>query len=278
MEDLATANVKELTPGAVKAAMAGVQSQDLWQVEPDNVKIIPGYNPRPLNKERVRWLADRMIANGYDRKQPLGGYIAKDGVEDVYFLTAGHHRHAAVQLAISEGAPIEKVPMVSGPRGAGMAEITLELITSNEGNPLTTYEKAIVCKRLAAFDWDSATIAAKAGFASAQYVDDLLLLAAAPLAVRRMVMEDAVSATAAIAAIKKHGEKAHEVLAAALVKSGGKKATPKHMPDAAFNKAVKKQARPMFDALQKVTADPVFSAMSDELREAVIAILEGLKK
>jgi len=276
MEDFA----QELTPGNAKVAF-GPNSLDLWQIEPHKIQVLEGYNVRIQDEKytaRVRWLADRMKANGYDRKHPLGGYVAKIDGKDVPVITAGHRRLAGVLLAISEGAPIEKVPMVVSPRGAGMEELTLELITSNDGDPLTTYEKAIVVKRLAAFGWDSQKIADKVGLASAQYVDGLLGLAGAPLPIRRMVMENVVAATAAIDAIKKHGNKAHQVLLTALVKSGGGRVTPKHMPQADFKKAIKKQAEPMYTALTKIQADPGFSSLSEEVRGILAELLGTIKK
>lgn len=101
--------------------------------------------------------------------------------------------------------------------------------TRTQAEPLTTYEQAVVCKRLAGFGWESKEIARRLGYSTAQYVDGLLSLASAPLAVRRMVMEKATSATTAIDAIKKHGDKAADVLLAAMVKSGKQRVTAKHL-------------------------------------------------
>jgi hypothetical protein len=93
-----------------------------------------------------------------------------------------------------------------------------------------------------------------------------------------MVMENVVAATAAIDAIKKHGNKAHEVLLTALVKSGGGRVTPKHMPQADFKKAIKKQAEPMYTALTKIQADPGFASLSEEVRGILAELLGSIKK
>ena len=69
-----------------------------------------------------------------------------------------------------------------------------------------------------------------------------------------MVMESVISATVAIDAIKKHGDKAADVLLAAMVKSGTGRVTAKHMPD------------------------PGFAKLSKEVRELLAELLQGLKK
>lgn len=272
-----------LTAGNVKAAMkdAGAVSADLWQVAPDRLRVLEGFNARIKNDAytaRVRWIADSIKANGYYKDKPLSGFVAREDGDDVIYVTGGHRRHEAVHLAISEGVDVPHVPVVIKPKGTGMEDLTVDLIVGNEGEPLTTYEQAVVCKRLAAFGWDSKEIARRVGYSTAQYVDGLLALAGAPLPIRKMVMESVISATAAIEAIKKHGDKATDVLLAAVVKAGGGRVTAKVMPGAEFKKAVKKAAPVFYDTLTKVQADPGFKHLSPELRKALVELLGGIKK
>ena len=271
-----------LTAGNVKVAMreAGAVSADLWQVAPDRLHVIDGFNIRVKNDAyaaRVRWIADSIKANGYYKDKPLSGFVGKKDGVDVIYITGGHRRHEAVNLAISEGAEVPHVPVVIKPKGTSMEDLTVDLIVGNEGEPVTTYEQAIGCKRLAAFGWESKEIARRIGYASAQYVDGLLSLAAAPLALRKMVIEQVVSATTATEAIKKHGEKATDVLVAALAKTGGKRVTAKAMPEADFKKAVKKAAPDMHKLLFYVRADPAYMNLSDEIKAALNTLLENLK-
>ena len=84
-------------------------------------------------------------------------------------------------------------------------------------------------------------------------------------------------ATTAIEAIKKHGDKAVDVLLAALVKSGGGRVTTKHMPQAEFKKTLKRQAEPMYKALTRVQADASFMFLSTEVREILAELLGSLK-
>jgi ParB family chromosome partitioning protein len=279
MEDF----TRELTPGNTKAAMkaVGAASSDLWKVDPGQLRTLDGFNARIKNDAyaaRVRWIADSIKANGFYPDKPLTGFVALEDGEEVIYVTGGHRRHEGVLLAIEEGADVPTVPVVIKPRGTSMEDLTVDLVVGNEGEPLTTYEQAVVCKRLAGFGWEYKEIARRLGYSTAQYVDGLLSLASAPLAVRRMVMESVISATVAIEAIKKHGDKAADVLLAAMVKSGTGRVTAKHMPDADFKKAVKKHAEPMYTALTKVQADPGFAKLSKEVRELLAELLQGLKK
>jgi len=272
-----------LTAGNVKAAMkdAGAVSADLWQVAPDRLRVLEGFNARVKNEAytgRVRWIADSIKANGYYKDKPLSGFVAREDGVDVIYVTGGHRRHEAVHLAISEGVEVPHVPVVIKPKGTGMEDLTVDLIVGNEGEPLTTYEQAVVCKRLAGFGWDSKEIARRVGYSTAQYVDGLLALAAAPLPIRKMVIESVISATTAIDAIKKHGDKATDVLLAAVVKAGGGRVTAKAMPGADFKKACKKAAEPMYTALTKVKADPGFAGLSEEVRGILAELLAGIKK
>lgn len=272
-----------LTAGNVKAAMkeVGAASSDLWKVEPGRLRVLEGFNVRIKNEAytaRVRWIADSIKANGFYPDKPLTGFVAREGDENIIYVTGGHRRHEAVHLAISEGAEVGTVPVVIKPKGTSMEDLTVDLYVGNEGDPLAVYEQAVLCKRLVGFGWDSKEIARRMGYASAQYVDGLLSLAGAPLALRKMVTEGVVSATTAIEAIKKHGDKAVDVLLAAMVKSAGGRVTAKHMPQGEFRKAIKKHAEPMWTALTKVQADPAFKKLAPEVRDMLAELLGNLKK
>ena len=279
MEDF----TRELTPGNTKAAMkaVGAVSADLWKVAPDKLRVLKGFNARIINDTytaRVRWIADSIKANGFYPDKPLTGFVALEDGEEVIYVTGGHRRFEAVFLAIEEGANVPTVPVVIKPRGTSMEDLTVDLVVGNEGEPLSTYEQAVVCKRLAAFGWDSKEIARRLGYSTAQYVDGLLSLASAPLPIRRMVMESVISATTAIEAIKKHGDKAGDVLLAAMVKSGTGRVTAKHMPDAAFKKTLKKQAEPMHQMLTTLMDDPGYTQLSTKFQKALVELLGSLKK
>lgn len=225
----------EFFPGAVKKATEGCKSADLWKVPPSRLRREPGFNVRDTKKEaykeRVRRIADSIKANGYYPDKPLAGYVAKEGGGHIIIVTDGHTRMDALYLALSEGAEVETVPVVTKPNGTSMEDLTVALVTSNAGEPLTTYETALVVKRLIGYGMDEQTIALRIGF-TLTHVQNMLSLMAAPASVRKMVEEDKVSFSAAVAAIREHGPKAAEVLKSSLAaaeESGKTRITPKLM-------------------------------------------------
>lgn len=224
----------ELTPGSVKQAMIGVQSGDLWMVPRDRIRVLPGFNVRDKDDEyraAVREYADSMKANGYQRSKPMAGYVASEGGESHIILTDGHTRLDSFDLAVSEGWEGERIPLVTS-KGQTMTDLTVALVTANSGRQLRPQELAQVCKRLVGYNLDESEIARRIGKTKG-YVENLLLLAAAPAKVRGMVSKGQVSASLAIESVKRHGDKATEKLEAGLAKaeaSGKTKVTKKAMP------------------------------------------------
>lgn len=233
----------ELAPGSVDGAMndAGAQRpRGTYKVPRDKIRVIEGFNIRnaadPEYKAHIRWLADSMAVNGYMEDKPLAGYVAKDQDtgESFIYLTDGHSRLAAVDLANSEGCEFNMLPLVVKPKGTSMEDLTVALYTSNGGKPLTVFETAMLCKRLLGMGLTEKQIAERLGFkAGKKYVDDLLTLVAAPKELRDMVATGAVGASLAISTIKADGPvKAAKKLATAVDKAkadGKKKVTPKAM-------------------------------------------------
>lgn len=225
----------DLTPGTVKVAMAGCRSSDLWKVPREQIKVMDGFNVRIKNDEyhaQVRLIADSMKANGYFPDKPLAGYVAREDGKSVIYLTDGHTRLDAVDLANSEGSEIREIPVVTKPAGTSLEDLTIALVVSNNGRNLSPFETATVCKRLIGYGMDEATIAKRIGMTRA-YVANLLLLVAAPRAITNMVEQGQVSASLAVETLKTHGKEATKTLSTGLAqaKSEGKaKLTRKNLP------------------------------------------------
>jgi len=254
----------ELTAGNMKAAMkeSGATSSDLWKVPRASIRVIDGFNVRnsddPEYVAHIRFLADSMKANGYYPDKPLSGFVARENDQDVIYLSDGHSRLSAVDLAVSEGCEIATIPVVVKPRGTSMEDLTVALFTSNTGKPLTPIETAAVCKRLVGFGMPEKTIAERLNL-SKRYVDDLLALIGSPKAIRNLVTTGKVSATNAINAIHTHGDKAIAKLTAAVdtaQAAGGKKATAKHL-----------------DKPKKVS--PVAALLASYREKQIVAAFEG---
>lgn len=265
----------ELFPGSVKkfAGATGTKSRDLWQVEPGQIRLLDGFNVRERNEAfdaHVRSLADSMKAEGFKQHKPLAGYVAKEDSLDVLYVYDGHCRYEAALLAINEGAEIKHIPVVVSQAGANIEDLTVELVRSNEGKPLTPIEKAVVCKRLLGYGWPITDVAKRLGF-TAQYVADLLLLLAAPQRIRKMVANNEVSASVAISAVKRDGPAAADKLEAAKVRAqaaGKTKVTAKHIKAPQDFDAIAKSLGPaMGKAILQLVDESGFDLLSEELRD-----------
>ncbi|MEN1515880.1 hypothetical protein AAIH40_36865, partial [Pseudomonas aeruginosa] len=72
---------RDLVQGSTKKAMSGAKSRDLWQVDPRELKFMPGFNartPRPGLQAHIRALADSMKSEGYYLDKPIAVYIARE--------------------------------------------------------------------------------------------------------------------------------------------------------------------------------------------------------
>lgn len=255
----------QFTPGSVKDAMKGVSSGDLWKVPRERIHVEPGFNVRVHDKDyeaHVRAIADSMKENGYYSDKPLAGFVG-DG--DRIILTDGHTRLAGYDLAVSEGLIAFPLPMVTKPRGTSMEDLTVALVTSNSGKPLSPYELGLVCKRLIGYGMEVKDVAKRLSLTEV-YINNLLDLVGAPKAIRDMVINGAVSATLAINTLHEHGKDAAKVLGAGVKEakaSGKERATQKHVKAATEKKA--KKSKPAAKASGTVTPERA-AQMEDVLK------------
>lgn len=274
---------KELVPGSIKSAMksASAGSRDLWMVDPKKVKPIPGFNVRVRDDaylEHIRRIADSIKVEGFYLDKPLSGYVANEEGEEVIYFYDGHSRHEAVLIAIQEGAEIHRIPVVITQAGTSMVDLTVALVKSNSGKPLTAYEIAEVMKRLSRFGWDVNQIAERLGY-STQYVDNLLLLAAAPKHIQDMVQDGRVAAGLAVEVIRGEGSNAVKALeeAASRASSEGKKrVTKRHIPGTTIKSVYKKHAEKMANAIENAVLDPAFDSLSPKTKELFLSISDML--
>lgn len=274
-----------LHPGSIKSAMkvAEAGSRDLWQVPVGSLQVLDNFNARVKDASyyaHIRWLADSMKSEGFYQHEPLAGYVAKVDDEQVIYIYEGHCRREAALLAISEGAEIVSVPVVVSQAGLSMEDLTVALVRSNGGKPLSPYEVGVVCKRLVRFGLEVSVIASRLSL-TVQHVNNLLSLMASPIDLRKMVIEGVVSATTAIEMLAKHGDKALEKLQEAQARAnaaGKSRVTSKHVaPGHSFKKAVIKSAVPMYHAITEIKADPGYQGLTPTVREKLEELLAGFK-
>jgi len=205
--------------------------KDLYMIAPEIIHEEEGWNVRAEGEDleqHIQTLAASIREIGV--QEPLTVYLRDEEV----VLTNGHCRLAAVKRLLAEGVEIKAVPVRVEAKTANDADRVLSMITRNSGRPLSPMELAAVCKRLVAFNWTPATIAAKTGY-SAGYINQLLGLSAAPAEVQSMVAAGRVSASLAAKVVRQHGKNAPETLKNALAKAnkrGKAKATAQDLPKA----------------------------------------------
>jgi len=286
MQQIEAFDKEAIAPGSIKGGMSALQAgrRDLWQVEPDKLKVIPGFNPRVENDEyeaHVRALADSIKEEGFYQDQPLGGYAAKENGEDVVYIYSGHSRLAAVKIAIAEGAGIQHVPVVVSAAGMSMEDLTIALLRGNSGKPLTYYESAVVCQRLFKFGYDIDKIAKHTGFA-AGVIRNRLTLMSAPLKLKMMVANGEISPTLALEMFEEYGDKVLEKLDEAVqtAKENGKdKIRKTSVPDPKkdADKRIKKSAHLLVEILKNVRQDAGYMSLTVGNREYIEKTLDDIE-
>lgn len=272
--------VIEFSPGNVKEATKGLKSADLWQVPYDDLYVDPEFNVREQSDDleaHIQNLEKLIEENGYDRDQPMAGYVAQIDGRSRIVITNGHNRYAAIGRLRARGVEIDFVPVVTKTRGTSMEDLTVALATSNSGRPLTPYELGSVVKRLVGYGWDEPKVAQRLNI-TGHYVADLLFLHSCPKKIRDLVRSGKVAAGTAITAVKKHGDQAYTVLMDAVAKALGQgktKVTPKHLAPE-FKKEVKKASPRLFEAVMSVKEDPGWDGLSPTTREYIEQLISGL--
>lgn len=274
-----------LIPGAVQTAMqqAGATASNLWLVPVDRLRIIDGFNVR-MDTERyrqhVRQLAESMKLGGAKADKPLGGIVAQEGEDLVIYITSGHSRLQAAQLAIAEGAKIPTLPVVVRTGEIDLADITASLQTDNDGKPLDVLEKAMVCQRLRVeHGWDDAKICAELGF-TRQYLRDMFALLEAPLQLRELVATDRIAAATAVQTIYAHGDKALGIILKALAdaESAGKEKVTKSMIPGTKAKLIRSAAPKIYDVITVLRSDPAYAKLDPELQKKLDDLVEGIER
>lgn len=274
---------KSMVSGGTKKAMKQVEasSRDLWQVPVGEIRVIPGFNVRVKDEAyyaHVRNLANSMKENGFYQDKPLGGYIVMEGDVSVIYIHDGHCRLEGADLAISEGAQIERLPIVVAPAGTTLEDLTVGLVQSNAGKPLSPFEVAVVCKRLTSFGWDAEKVAGRLGITQI-YVESLLQIMGSPLEIREMIQSGKLAVNTALDAIRRYGSDVVAKLkeAEASANAGGKtRVTGQHLPGKRFESFVKRTGPKLYEAAQSVRNDPGFKRLSANTRELLEALLNEL--
>ncbi|QPB08659.1 ParB-like partition protein [Burkholderia phage Mica] len=190
-----------------------IKRGDLLRAQHADIRVEPGFNLSidPDKFEQLaQELAEYILAGGVI--PPLLVRVADDGT---LYIVDGHLRHRALAIAIertTDAAILERLRTVSFMPFIGNDADRLEIIfTSREGRQLSDLERALGYKRFAKLGLKPEDIAERVK-RSRPHVDGYLLLANANTDLQQLVQSGKVKVTAAIAAVRKHGEKAGEFL------------------------------------------------------------------
>lgn len=209
--------------------------------DPKEIIEIESFNTRDMEFEStiayIRQMADAIIENGNEAFPPITITQTDDGKIAVM---AGWCRRRAHILAMDEGAPIKGIACLAAGKKRP-EEITLDILTSNSGLPLSAMERAKAVKKLLSFLWTPSDIAKKTGW-SVSTINNLITLHDAPDEITKMVQDGQVSATFATEIVKSNSpDEALKKLKSAAdtaEKAGKSKATKKDLQDVK-KKAVK---------------------------------------
>lgn len=203
-----------------------IKRADAMKVRYQDLHEEPGFNLRIEGEDleaSIDALADHIVGGGQ-----YPALETRPRAEGGVWIVDGHRRKRAIGRAIERGAPLADedgevwVNIVSFK--GNDADRVARVITSAEGRMLSPLETAMGYKRLQSFGWDNTRIAQAVGRTS-NHVHQLLILANANSDVHELVAAGKVSATLAIDAVRKHGEKAGAFLSGQVTKAtdGGKK-------------------------------------------------------
>lgn len=257
-----------------------ISKRDILNFDPKIIRVEEGYNIRDLTtsdaQSKLMGLAQSIADNGFSIEQPITVRMVGEKV----YVVAGHRRLAATLIAIEKlGAEIESIPCITEAKGTSEADRCADLVVSNSGEPLTALELGGVIKRLIAFGWENAKIAKKLGWASAQTVENKLLLLSAPEAVQEFVRNGDISATTAVETTRKHGAEAGEVIAKAKAQAnseGKTRVTKAHVSSTTGEfQPTAGHIKKMIAALQKI-ADGSDDDAADTARDCLESV--GLMK
>lgn len=258
-----------------KPAATAFQTGNYSLVPPSQIIVDEKKNPRE-EYGNIEELMLSIIENGI--RNPLKGYL-KDGK---VMLREGFRRMRAVKLALEKGKNIERVPVIIEDRPMSEEERTLEFLINNDGKPFTMLEQSEVIRRLLNFEWKVTDIVKKTGKARG-YIENLILLAKAPVKVQNFIKDGKISAHAVIQimqAVKGDPDKSVKEIESAIQaakESGKEKATPKHVA----TKKVKSQSFGKFYKWAEEIADTIagrkdiFKQREEVLDKMLIAFENG---
>ncbi|WP_017346143.1 ParB/RepB/Spo0J family partition protein [Pantoea sp. A4] len=172
--------------------------------------IEPGYNVREIDQAHIEEFRDAYIAGEY--VPPLAVQVTEHGIK----IIDGHHRYQGALLATQEG---HEIPRLECKDFSGTeADRIAFMVTSSQGKPLTSLERAAAYQRLINQGWSASEVAKKVKRSAAD-VDHHLQLLTCGDSLIAMVKAGEVAPTTAVALSREHGPNAGVVAQEQMVKA-----------------------------------------------------------
>jgi ParB family transcriptional regulator, chromosome partitioning protein len=155
---------------------AVVGRSDYYRVDPKQVVVIDGWNPRNgFDAVKLEELKESIKENGV--LVPIRVKINNDGQ---MVLVDGERRLRATLTAIEEGAEILSIPAIVERKSMNEIDALILAMTANTGEPLTVVEEATAIKRLNNYGMKPDEIAKKLGKSIPTVYSRMKLLDASP--------------------------------------------------------------------------------------------------
>lgn len=227
-----------------------VTKTDSYSIDPYAIVEDVGYNPRGggVMTEEEYFSQPSVIdyIMGIARAYAHGDYVEPIRVQilnNIPHLRQGAHRIRAVKIAIEQlGAEIRRIQVIESQ--GDEASQGLQQLTGNMGKDFSPLSKAIMYDRFVSrWGWTEDELATRLN-ASKGHIAQTLKLLDLPLGIRRMIVNEQITATEAVNQFKLHGENTESILLASIqnAKNNGKdRITGKSIPSPhASNKVSKK--------------------------------------
>lgn len=260
---------------------ASISTKSLYMIEVDSIHVKEGFNVRlrtPEYEEHIEKLKQSIIAEGFHDHEPIGVFVDEQSSgEAKIFVHSGHSRLEAVKRAAKEGVVIKAIPCIMMPKGTNREDITLSLITSNEGKPLEPLERAAVIKMLVKYGMSLSEIARRTSL-SERTVRYALKMMESPQELLDLIAQDKISFTKAMDMIVEYGHaKTLKKIKTSLEQSGNNaRYQPIKDSRKKTTKIIAEHAPKLYETISIIHTDPGFEALSSEIKIKINEVLSLL--
>lgn len=259
-----------------------LNTKSLYMIKVDNIHVKEGFNvrlPTEQYEQHIERLKESIIEDGFHDHEPIGVFVdEQEPGEHKVFVHSGHSRLEAVKRAIRQGVEINSIPCIMMPKGTNRQDITLSLITSNEGKPLEPLERAAVLKMLVKYGMKINEIARRTSL-SERTVRYALTMMESPQELLDLIVQEKVSYSKASELISQYGhDKALKKIKANLDQSSKEKYQPVKDNRKKATRIIAESAPTLYETISVIHTDPGFEALSAEVRNKINELITCLSE